>query len=213
MDASFITALAALGGAGIGGVTSGVVSWFNQEMQLKAQESAQDKSLRQALYRDFVEQASQAYIYALQNNNGDVSSMVGLYAKINRMRVLSSTIVIERADQVMKLIVDTYLAPNKSIPELQKLMISGELDVLRDFSEACRAELHTLILRHSALTLCEPRLTGSAVTRLAIGQPVPQINSRCHCRRSTPARNAGERMAAPCRRSGPHFAQLSRHAL
>jgi hypothetical protein len=141
MDASFITALAALGGAGIGGVTSGVVSWFNQEMQLKAQESAQDKSLRQALYRDFVEQASQAYIYALQNNNGDVSSMVGLYAKINRMRVLSSTIVIERADQVMKLIVDTYLAPNKSIPELQKLMISGELDVLRDFSEACRIEL------------------------------------------------------------------------
>lgn len=141
MDATVITALAALGGAGIGGVTSGIVSWFNQEMQLKAQESAQDKSLRQALYRDFVEQASQAYIYALQNNHEDVSSMVGLYAKISRMRVLSSARVIERADLVMKLIVDTYLAPNKSLAELREMIISGDLDILRDFSEACRIEL------------------------------------------------------------------------
>jgi hypothetical protein len=141
MDTSVITALAALGGAGIGGVTSGVVSWFNQEMQLRAQESAQEKSLRQALYRDFVEQASQAYIYALQSNNEDVSSMVGLYSKISRMRVLSSATVIEHADQVMKLIVDTYLAPNKSLGELRELIIGGKLDVLREFSEACRIEL------------------------------------------------------------------------
>ena len=96
---------------------------------------------RPLLYRDFVEQASQAYIYALQNNNEDVSSMVGLYAKISRMRVLPSAKVIERADLVMKLIVDTYLAPNKSLGELRELMISGKLDVLRDFSEACRIEL------------------------------------------------------------------------
>ena len=93
------------------------------------------------MYRVFVEQASQAHIYALQNNNEDVSSMVGLRAKISRMRVLSSASVIEHADLVMKLIVDTYLAPNKSPSELRELMISGKLDVLRDFSEACRIEL------------------------------------------------------------------------
>jgi len=67
--------------------------------------------------------------------------MVGLRAKISRMRVLSSASVIEHADLVMKLIVDTYLAPNKSPSELRELMISGKLDVLRDFSEACRIEL------------------------------------------------------------------------
>lgn len=150
MEASVLSALAALGGASIGGLTSGFISWINQELQVKAQESAQDKSFREELYREFIEEASKAYVYALQNNNDDVPSMVALYAKISRMRVLCSAEVIEQADQVMKLIVDAYLAPNKSLPELRELMISGKLDALRRFSEACRAELHTLILRHSA---------------------------------------------------------------
>jgi hypothetical protein len=38
------------------------------------------------------------------------------------------------------LIVDTYLAPNKTFPELREMVMSGSLDPLRDFSEACRAE-------------------------------------------------------------------------
>jgi len=81
---------------------------------------------------------------ALQHNNADVSSLVGLYAKISRMRVLSSAAVIERADKIARMIVDTYLGPNKSFPELREMMISGSLDPLRDFSEACRTELRPI---------------------------------------------------------------------
>ena len=39
------------------------------------------------------------------------------------------------------MIVDTYFTPNKTFPEVRKLMDSRPIDPLRAFSEKCRAEL------------------------------------------------------------------------
>jgi hypothetical protein len=41
-------------------------------------------------------------------------------------------------------IVGTYFAPNKTFPELRELMSSDAMHPLRQFSEACRAELQDL---------------------------------------------------------------------
>jgi hypothetical protein len=60
------------------------------------------------------------------------------------MRILSSPKVVESADQIARKIVDTYLAPNKTFPELREMVSSGSLDLLRDFSDACRAEFEAL---------------------------------------------------------------------
>ena len=60
---------------------------------------------------------------------------------ISRMRVLSSTTTVQNADKVVRMIVNTYLAPNKTFPELRDMVNSGALDPLRDFSEVSRAEL------------------------------------------------------------------------
>ena len=62
--------------------------------------------------------------------------MVSLYALINKMRVVSDPGIAERADKVVRMIVDTYFLPNKTLPELRAMMESGALDFLRDFSEA-----------------------------------------------------------------------------
>jgi hypothetical protein len=56
---------------------------------------------------------------------------------------LSSPKVVESADQIARKIVDTYLAPNKIFPELREMVNSGSLDLLRDFSDACRAEFES----------------------------------------------------------------------
>jgi hypothetical protein len=144
MNASVISALAALAGAAIGGLTSVVTSWLTQRVYAKAQRLARDQRRRQTLYKEFIEEASKFYIDALQNDKADVSALVGLYAKISRMRVLSSAAVVESADRIARTIVDTYLAPNKTFPELREMMISGKLDLLRGFSEACRTELEPL---------------------------------------------------------------------
>jgi hypothetical protein len=140
MDPSIISALAALGGATIGGLTSVVGAWWAQQKQVTAQEFAQDKLRRQELYREFIQDASKSYADGLQNNKPDVSALVEMYTKISRMRVLSSPKVVKNAEQVARAIVNAYMAPNVTVSELRDLMDTGRLDPLRGFSEACRAE-------------------------------------------------------------------------
>ena len=144
MDPSVISALAALTGAGIGGLTSVLASWLNQHTQARAQWLAQDRTRRQELYKEFIDEASKSHIDSLQNDKSDLPALVGLYAKISRMRILSSPKVVESADQIVRTIVETYLAPNKTFPELRDMLNSGSIDLLRDFSEACRAEFESL---------------------------------------------------------------------
>jgi hypothetical protein len=67
-----------------------------------------------------------------------------MYALIGRMRVLSSDAVIEKAEAVARMIIDTYFSPNKTFPELRQLMDSHPMDPLREFSEVCRKELIAL---------------------------------------------------------------------
>ena len=140
MDASIISALAALGGATIGGLTSVVGAWWTQQKQVTAQELAQDKARRQELYKEFIQDASKTYANGLQHDKPDVSALIEIYTKISRMRVLSSPKVVESAEQVARTIVDAYLAPNVTVSDLCDLMNKGRLDPLHVFSEACRAE-------------------------------------------------------------------------
>jgi hypothetical protein len=140
MNPSVISALAALAGATIGGLTSVLASWVAQRVQARAQWIVQDKLRRQELYREFIEVASKAYVDALQHGEADVSTLVEVYAKIGRMRVLSSPEVVDAADKIVRTIVDTYLEPDKTFIELREMINSGQIDLIRGFSEVCRAE-------------------------------------------------------------------------
>jgi hypothetical protein len=106
----------------------------------------QDKSRRQDLYKQFVEEASTLYADALMHNEVEVSTLVSVYALTSRMRVISSPDIIEKADKVIRMIVNTYFLPNKTVTDLRDMMGSDALDPLRAFSEACREELGTLAL-------------------------------------------------------------------
>lgn len=152
MDASFISALAALAGAAIGGLTSVLASWLTQHTQARAQWIAQDKMSRQRLYKDFIEEASIAYVDALQHHKADMACLVTLYAKIGSMRVISSPQVIESAEQIAENIVNTYLAPDKDYPELRQMVNDRTIDILRGFSEACRAEFESLSVHLFSMT-------------------------------------------------------------
>ena len=146
MNPSIISALAALAGAVIGGLTSVLASVLAQRTQARVQWIAQDRILRQDLYKEFVEEASQCHIDALQHDKADVPKLVTLYAKIGRMRILSSAKVIATAENVAQEILEAFLQPNKTVPELMEMANSNRksVDVLRDFSEACREEFDFL---------------------------------------------------------------------
>jgi hypothetical protein len=144
MDSASISAFAALGGALIGGLTSFAASWVTQQTQVKAQHLSHKLTRREDLYKDFIEEASKLYADSLIHDTPDVSQLIRLYAMISMMRAISPSTIVQNADKVARLIVNTYLEPNKSIPELRDMVNSGAMDPLRDFSEACREEFQRL---------------------------------------------------------------------
>jgi hypothetical protein len=144
VDASIISALAALTGAAVGGLTSGITNWLSQRSQLRAQWLLHEKSRRQTLYADFIEQASKCYIDSLQHDEADIPGLVGLYAKMSKMRTLSSKPVIHCAEGVARKILDTYLEPDKSFVELREMAIDGTIDLLQGFSHACHDEFEEM---------------------------------------------------------------------
>ena len=144
MDASATTALATLLGAATGGLTSVFATWLVHRTQARAQWLEQDTLRKQDLYKEFIESAARCYVHALQHEEADIPGLVDLYAKIDRMRILSSTKVVETAERIARKILDTYLEPDKSFIELREMVNSGSVNLIREFSEACRAEFETL---------------------------------------------------------------------
>jgi hypothetical protein len=144
MDGSAISAFAALMGAAVGGLTSVTTGWMTQRTMARAQWHQQDKAHRQELYKEFIEEASKCYLDALQHSQADMATLVGLHAKIGRMRVLSSRDIIAGAERIERKILDTYLEPDKTLRELREMLRSRSIDLLTDFSEACRAELKSV---------------------------------------------------------------------
>jgi len=147
MEASVISALAALAGTAVGGLTSVAANWLTHRIQIRAQSLQHEKNRRQILYRDFIEEASKCYIDALQHDEANVPGLVGLYAKLSRMRVLSSKPVVDTAESITRKILDAYLEPDKSFTELRDMAKNGTIDLLREFSTACREEFEDMQAR------------------------------------------------------------------
>jgi hypothetical protein len=144
MNSAYVPAFAALAGSAIGALTSLASAWFTQHHQDRVRRLSGEKTRRQKLYKQFINEASKLYADALVHNQAEVSAMVSVYALISRMRVVSSSVVVEKAEAVADLIIDTYFIPNKSFSDLRELVRGPAANPLRDFSEACRTELRTL---------------------------------------------------------------------
>ena len=143
MDYAYLSAVAALAGSAIGGLTSLTASWLTQRVQVRAQQLAHDVSRREDLYNAFIDEASNSYADALERTEVDISKIVRLYALVSRMRIVTSREVVEQADTVMRTIMDTYRGPNRTIYDEADNIRNGRLDPLLNFSEACRTEFRT----------------------------------------------------------------------
>ena len=142
MDIAYISALSALAGSVVGGLTTTSMTWLTQRAQARSGQLVQEFARRQDLYRDFIVAASKTYGDALVNSEPQLPNLVTLYSMISRMRVLSAPHTVETADKVMLSILDTYFAPNHSVRELRDILKAGAgVDPLKDFGEAARQEV------------------------------------------------------------------------
>jgi hypothetical protein len=144
VDVAYISALSALTGSVVGGLTSTGMTWLTQRAQMRSGQLAHEFDRREDLFRDFIVAASKAYGDALVNNEPQLPALIALYSMISRMRVLAAPRTVASADKVMLTIIDAYFAPNHSVRELRDLIKSGAgIDPLKDFSEAAREEIGT----------------------------------------------------------------------
>jgi hypothetical protein len=141
MDVGYISALSALAGSVIGGMTSGITAWLNQRSLAKTGQLAHELVRRQELYRDFILAASKAYAEALVVSEPKIEELITLYAMISRMRVMSSSNIVLCAERVLLETTGAYFEPNRTFPELRELIRTGTgVDPLKDFAEAVREE-------------------------------------------------------------------------
>ncbi len=141
MDPAYISALAALAGAAIGGLTSFATSWLTQRTQLRHAHREAERAELKTLYGDFITEASRLYGDALTHQTEEITGLVGLYAMVGRMRLVADQTVIVAATRVEDTIVETYLGPNRTLHELMDYAHQGGLSFLAEFSEACRKDL------------------------------------------------------------------------
>jgi hypothetical protein len=141
MDPAYLSASAALAGSTIGGLTTLAASWLSQHVQFRAQQLVRDLARREDLYKRFIKEASRWYADAYEHDDPKISNLVNLYALVSQMRVLSSPRIVEGADSVVRVIIETYRAPNKTFRNVEELLDDAAMNPLRDFSDACREEL------------------------------------------------------------------------
>jgi hypothetical protein len=145
MDPAILSATAALVGSLVGGVSTFAAYWLTQRVQIRAQGLMKRHAQREALYAEFIVEASKRFADAWSHHAESPEVLAGLFSAIERMRLTSSDAVIVAAERVMHNILEAYAQPDKSFDDLRR-SIHGEQfpNKLRDFSEACKNELRAL---------------------------------------------------------------------
>jgi hypothetical protein len=140
MDSAYMSGIAALAGSAIGGFASFATTWLTQHSQERAHRFAQAMTRREHLYGEFIDEASKLFTDALTHQLDDPSKFVRLYALVGNLRLCASPEVIVKAEEVMRRLVETYKLPNIDFRNLAERQ-ENEIDLLREFSEACREDL------------------------------------------------------------------------
>ena len=143
MNAGMVTGLAALSGSLVGALGSAAGTWITQKHQDRRDLIGKQIVRREALYSDFIAESARLLVDAMEHNDHDLQKMIPLYALLSRIRLSSSKPVLQTAEQIIKVIVDTYPQPNLTPEEIQSRAMNGQ-DPLREFSDSCRAELDGL---------------------------------------------------------------------
>ena len=147
IDPAFLSAISALVGALMGGGASLTAAIYTQRYQDRLQRIARETAKREAVYADFIMNASKllldAYVHDGITLSGDEQHLVGL---ANRMRLFAPPNIIEEAEGVIGKLIEISLEPSMDLRKLamSELAKNAESDLLLPFSLACRADLDRL---------------------------------------------------------------------
>jgi hypothetical protein len=141
MEANLITALAGVLGSVTGASAAIATTWISQKSQTVRERAKWETRKRETLYGEFITEASQRLANAFDHSLDSPETLVKLGATLGRIRLVSSDAVLTAAEECFDRIVDLYAKPNRTMDQLVTTLHSGEFEVLKHFSDACRIEL------------------------------------------------------------------------
>lgn|SRR5688572_7045241 len=146
MDNTVVTAMAALFGSLIGGLTTLATAWLSQRYTTRNQRLREEIAKREALYGEYIDEASERMIDALGHELRDANQIVRMYGLFCRIQLVCSGPVLETAELLMKRTAEVYAMPSITLEELVRgaRETTAESDPIVAFSRACRQELETL---------------------------------------------------------------------
>ena len=144
MDTALLSALSAVLGSLVGGSASVATTWMAQKTLNRREVLREELRKREALYGEFIGECAKLFMDAFTHNLENLDSLLPVFALVNRIRLCASREVLAEAERVLTRITDQYFAKNLTVEDLRQLAHTEQADPLRDFGEACRAELKSL---------------------------------------------------------------------
>jgi hypothetical protein len=141
MDSTVITAAAAVCGSLVGAAATIVTTWITQRTQAFHAEREQMLRDRQALYGEFITEASRLAVEALSHSLEKPDTFVKLYGINGRIRLVATDPVLAAAEACMRQIMDLYAKPIMTVDQIRLAFERDRIDPITDFSVACRKEL------------------------------------------------------------------------
>lgn len=141
MDATIVSALAALMGSLVGGTASIATAWFTQRTQGRRERVSTEILKRETLYAEFISECSKLFIDSLDHKLDNPERMALAFSVQNRIHLRSSEAVVEAAAEAIRRILERYFRPNLTPEQMQNYALSEHENPLKAFAEACRKEL------------------------------------------------------------------------
>jgi hypothetical protein len=141
MDSTLLTALAAACGSLVGTGGTIVTTWVAQRSQRRHAEREARLRNREALYGEFIAEASRLTVEALSHSLERPDTFVRLYGIMGRIRLVATNPVLDAAEACIRHIIELFAKPNMTVEQIRLAFERDRLDPPRDFSVACRQEL------------------------------------------------------------------------
>jgi hypothetical protein len=141
VDSTLMTAIAAGLGSMAGASATIVTTFLTQRTQTMRANAEWQLRVRESLYGEFITEASRLSVDALVHSLDQPEQLVTLYGILGRIRLVAGADVLSKAEICCHRIVEIYRQPNLTSDQVRAAFEAHELDPLKEFSAACRAEL------------------------------------------------------------------------
>jgi hypothetical protein len=136
MDSTSITAAAAVCGSLVGAAATVVATWITQRTQRAYAQREGKVRDREALYGEFITEASRLAVEALGHSLEQPDTFVKLYGITGRIRLVATGPVLTAGEACIRQIIDLYAKPNMTIDQIRLAFEEDRLDPIGDFSVA-----------------------------------------------------------------------------